>query len=63
MKAKARNIIGWAIITAGFIFAFGAVGESDMYEEMGEFLSLMVTMKKITLGLGVMFLGMIVKED
>ena len=34
-----------------------------MYEEMGEFLSLMVTVKKIALGLGVMFLGMIVKED
>ena len=63
MKAKARNIIGWVLIAAGFIFAFGAVGESDMYEEMGEFLPLMVTVKKIALGFGAMFLGMIVKED
>lgn len=63
MNTKVRNTIGWILIVAGLIFAFGAVGESDMYEEMGEFLPLMVTVKKVALGFGAMLLGIIMKED
>ncbi len=63
MKAKVRNTIGLILIIAGLIFTFGAVGESDMYVEMGEFLPLMVTVKKVALGLGAILIGVIMKED
>lgn len=62
MNIKIRNVIGWTLVILGLIFVFGAVGESDMYEEMGEFLPLMVTVKKVALGFGVAFLGAIIKE-
>lgn len=62
MNIKIRSVVGWTLIILGLIFVFGAVGESDMYEEMGEFLPLMVTIKKVALGFGVAFLGAIIKE-
>ena len=63
MNTKVRNTIGLVLTIAGLIFTFGAVGESDMYVEMGEFLPLMVTVKKVALGFGAMLLGTIMKED
>lgn len=62
MNIRIRNVVGWTLVILGLIFVFGAVGESDMYEEMGEFLPLMVTIKKVALGFGVAFLGAIIKE-
>lgn len=63
MNTKVRNAIGLVLIVAGLIFTFGAVGESDMYAEMGKFLPLMVTVKKVVLGFGATLLGVIMKED
>ena len=64
---KTINILSGVLIVAGLLLLFGAAGESDMYEEMGEYLPLMVNVKKIAIGLPMIVAGVMVlnrrKED
>ena len=64
---KAISILSGVLIVAGLLLLFGAAGESDMYEEMGEYLPLMVTIKKIAIGLPMLVAGVMIlnrrKED
>lgn len=54
---KAISILSRVLIVAGLLLLFGAAGESDMYEEMGKYLPLMVTIKKIAIGLLMLAVG------
>ena len=64
---KTINILSGVLIVAGLLLLFGAAGESDMYEEMGEYLPLMVNIKKIAIGLPMLVAGVVIlnrrKED
>lgn len=64
---KTINILSGVLIVAGLLLLFGAAGESDMYEEMGEYLPLMVNVKKIAIGLPMIVVGVMIlnrrKED
>lgn len=64
---KTINILSGVLIVAGLLLLFGAAGESDMYEEMGECLPLMITVKKIAIGLPMLAIGVVIlnrrKED
>lgn len=64
---KATDILSGVLIVAGLLLLFGAAGESDMYEEMGEYLPLMVTIKKMAIGLLMSAFGVMIlnrrKED
>lgn len=64
---KTINILSGVLIAAGLLLLFGAVGESDMYEEMGKCLPLMVTIKKMAIGLLMSAFGVMIlnrrKED
>lgn len=61
------NILSGVLIVAGLLLLFGAAGESDMHEEMGECLPLMVNIKKIAIGLPMLVAGIMIlnrrKED
>lgn len=54
---KALNILAGALIVAGLLLLFGAAGESDLYDEMGEYLPLIVTIKKVIIGLPMLAVG------
>ena len=64
---KTTSILSGVLIVAGLLLLFGAAGESDMYEEMGEYLPLMVNIKKIAIGLPMIAVGVMIlnrrKED
>ena len=64
---KTINILSGVLIVAGLLLLFGAAGKSDMYEEMGEYLPLMVNIKKIAIGLPMLIAGVMIlnrrKED
>ena len=64
---KTITILSGVLIVAGLLLLFGAAGESDMYEEMGECLPLMVNVKKIAIGLPMLVAGVVIlnrrKED
>lgn len=63
---KALNILAGVLIVAGLLLLLGAAGESDMYDEMGEYLPLMVTIKKVAIGLPMFAIGVMIlnnKED
>ena len=64
---KTVNILSGVLIVAGLLLLFGAAGESDMYDEMGEYLPLMVNVKKIAIGLPMLVAGVVIlnrrKED
>lgn len=63
---KAISILSRVLIVAGLLLLFGAAGESDMYEEMGKYLPLMVTIKKVAIGLPMFAIGVMIlnsKED
>lgn len=64
---KTINILSGVLIVAGLLLLFGAAGESDMYEEMSEYLPLMVTIKKMAIGLLMSTFGVMIlnrrKED
>ena len=64
---KTVNILSGVLIVAGLLLLFGAAGESDMYDEMGEYLPLMVNIKKIAIGLPMLIAGVMIlnrrKED
>ena len=65
--SKTINILSGVLIVAGLLLLFGAAGESDIYEEMGEYLPLMVSIKKIAIGLPMLVVGVMIlnrrKED
>ena len=63
---KAINILSGVLIVAGLLLLLGAAGESDMYEEIGEYLPLMATIKKVVIGLPMFAIGVMIlnnKED
>lgn len=64
---KTINILSGVLIATGLLLLFGAAGESDMYEEMGKCLPLMVTVKKMAIGLLMSAFGVMIlnrrKED
>lgn len=64
---KTINILSGVLIATGLLLLFGAAGESDMYEEMGKCLPLMVTVKKMAVGLLMSAFGVMIlnrrKED
>ena len=64
---KTTSILSGVLIVAGLLLLFGAAGESDIYEEMGEYLPLMVNVKKIAIGLPMLVAGVVIlnrrKED
>lgn len=64
---KTINILSGVLIATGLLLLFGAAGESDMYEEMGKCLPLVVTVKKMAIGLLMSAFGVMIlnrrKED
>lgn len=64
---KTISILSGVLIATGLLLLFGAAGESDMYEEMGKCLPLMVTVKKMAVGLLMSAFGVMIlnrrKED
>lgn len=64
---KTINILSGVLIATGLLLLFGAAGESDMYEEMGKRLPLVVTVKKMAIGLLMSAFGVMIlnrrKED
>lgn len=60
MKAKITNIISITLVITGGVFILGALGESDMYDEMGVILPFAVTVKKMLLGCGIASLGVLI---
>lgn len=64
---KTISILSGVLIATGLLLLFGAAGESDMYEEMGKCLPLMVTVKKMAIGLLMSAFGVMIlnrrKED
>lgn len=54
---KAISILSRVLIVAGVLLLLGAAGESDMYGEMGKYLPLMVTIKKMVIGLLMLAVG------
>lgn len=54
---KAISILSRVLIVAGVLLLLGATGESDMYGEMGKYLPLMVTIKKMAIGLLMLAVG------
>ena len=64
---KIINILSGVLIVAGLLLLFGAAGESDIYEGMGECLPLMVIVNKVAIGLPMIIVGVTIlsnnKED
>lgn len=64
---KTINVLSGVLIATGLLLLFGAAGESDMYEEMGKRLPLVVTVKKMAIGLLMSAFGVMIlnrrKED
>lgn len=56
-----RNILALTFFICGFLFIIGAAGESDMYEEMGQYLPITVTIEKVGVGLGFIIVGSVIK--
>lgn len=54
------NILSGVLIVAGLLLLFGAAGESDIYEEMGECLPLMVIVKRVAIGLPMIVAGVMI---
>lgn len=54
------TILSGVLIVAGLLLLFGAAGESDIYEEMGECLPLMVIVKKVAIGLPMIVVGVMI---
>lgn len=60
---KVLNIISGALVITGLLLLFGAAGELDMCEEMGEYLPLMATVKKVAIGLPMFAIGMMILNN
>lgn len=60
---KVINILSRVLIVAGVLLLLGAAGESDMYGEMGKYLSLMVTIKKMAIGLLMLAVGTMILNN
>lgn len=60
---KTINILSRVLIVAGVLLLLGAAGESDMYEEMGKYLPLMVTTKKMVIGLLMLAVGTVILNN
>ena len=57
---RTTSILSGVLIVAGLLLLFGAAGESDMYEEMGEYLPLMVIVKRVAIGLPMIVAGVMI---
>lgn len=57
---RTTSILSGVLIVAGLLLLFGAAGESDIYEEMGECLPLMVIVKKVAIGLPMIVAGVMI---
>ena len=60
---KAISILSRVLIVAGVLLLLGAAGESDMYGEMSKYLPLMVTIKKMAIGLLMLAVGTMILNN
>lgn len=60
MNISKKNVVAGALIALGLLLMLGAVGESDMYDEMGVYLPIWVTFGKTVVGMVMLAVGMVV---
>lgn len=62
MNISKKNVVAGALIALGLLLMFGAVGESDMYDEMGTYLPIGLTIGKTTIGIAMVAMGVLVRR-
>lgn len=55
------NIIAVALIIGGLLLIFGAAGQDDVLDRTGEYLPVIVTIKKVGAGMALLLVGMFIK--
>lgn len=55
------NIVAVALIIGGLLLIFGAAGQDNLLDRTGEYLPVIVTIKKVGAGMALLLVGMFIK--
>ena len=62
MNISKKNVVAGALIALGLLLMLGAVGESDMYGEMGAYFPIGITFGKTMVGIAMVAMGVLVRR-